>query len=106
MIDHEAMKKQPQLEIVVIHHDADGLYTKEMHIPAGVAVGKHRHSFSHLSVLVQGVVRLICNDEEKVIKAPAVINITANVWHTIRAIEDSVWLCIHNTDRAEIETLL
>lgn len=98
MIDHARMKELPQLDIVVKHHETDGLIVKEMHIPAGVAVGKEKHDYSHFSFLGKGQVRLIKDDAEEIVGAPACIEVKAGVWHTVIAITDAVWFCTHATD--------
>lgn len=100
MIDHTAMKQAPQVDIVVILHESDGLWTKEMHIPAGIAIGKEMHDYSHQSFLGKGRVRLHRDDKVEIIDAPAILEIKAGVWHTVEAITDAVWYCTHNTDRA------
>jgi mannose-6-phosphate isomerase-like protein (cupin superfamily) len=105
MVDHEFMKTLPQVEIETIHHEADGLYTKEIRLPAGVAFGKHMHNYSHQSFLGKGKVKLIRDDREDIIEAPACILVEAGVWHTVEALTDVVWFCTHNTDRADVEEL-
>lgn len=89
-------------ELFVQFHDADGLVTKEMHIPAGTVMGKEKHSYSHQSFLGKGTVRLHRDDTSEVLKAPAIIEVKAGVWHTVEAITDVVWFCTHSTDQADI----
>jgi hypothetical protein len=36
---------------MITHHFSDGLYAKQAVIPAGAAILKHTHEFSHLSIL-------------------------------------------------------
>lgn len=105
MIDHDYMKTQPQIEIEVVHHFADGLYTKEMRIPAGVAMGKEVHPYTHQSFLAKGRVHLFRDDRDDIIEAPACICVEKGVAHTVIAITDVVWFCTHNTDRAGDEAL-
>jgi len=40
----------------ITHHFSDGLYAKEAFVPAGTAILKHTHDFSHLSILAKGKV--------------------------------------------------
>jgi mannose-6-phosphate isomerase-like protein (cupin superfamily) len=89
----------------IIHHEADGLYTKEIRLPAGVAFGKHIHQYSHQSFLGKGKVKLIRGDREDIIEAPACILVEAGVEHAIFALTDTVWFCTHNTDRADADEL-
>ena len=85
----------------VAHFFGDGIYAKEMRVPAGYQVGKHVHTYSHLSILASGRVRLTTGEFYKDYTAPACIEIKAGVQHVIDALEDSVWFCIHATDEKD-----
>lgn len=80
---------------------ADGLFIKKMRISKGCLVMAHTHSYSHVSFLESGKVVLTMDDEEKLINAPAMIEIKAGVKHAILAGEDSVWYCIHAQSEVE-----
>ena len=86
---------------VITHHFSDGLYAKEIAVPAGMAVLKHTHDFSHLSVLAKGKVAVMKGEDVEIISAPACIEIKAGVVHGVKAIEDCVWFCIHATDEKD-----
>lgn len=101
MIDHNAMKNQPQIDIFTKFHFAEGLVTKEMHIPAGVTLGKHVHTYSHQSILAKGQIILHKGDEVAMLHAPVVLEVTAGVEHAVEALTDTVWYCVHNSDYAE-----
>jgi mannose-6-phosphate isomerase-like protein (cupin superfamily) len=83
------------------HHFADGVYAKEMRIPAGHWVTKHLHDYDHISILAQGVVVVEVDGESMFYKAPACITIPKNCNHKISAHTDSVWYCIHATDETD-----
>lgn len=86
------------------HHFADQLYAKQAFFPAGSEIVSHKHAYSHLSILAQGVVHLYADDQPPVrYQAPVCIEIRAGVNHAIRAIEDAVWFCIHATDEKDPE---
>lgn len=80
------------------HHFAEGLYAKEIRIPAGQEVMQHRHNFDHLSVLASGRVLLAVDGVSKVLQGPACVVITAGKSHKITSMTDAVWFCIHSTD--------
>lgn len=86
---------------MISHHFSDGLYAKEMRVPAGVAIMKHTHDFSHLSILAKGKVAVLIGDEIEIITAPACIEIKAGLTHGVKAIDDCVWFCIHATDEKD-----
>lgn len=88
-----------------VHHFSDGLYAKQMHIPAGHVAGTHSHSYSHLSVLAKGDVVVVVGDDYFEYSAPACIHIRANAEHKIFAKTDATWFCIHATDETDVEKI-
>lgn len=86
----------------IVHHFSDGVYAKQAKLPAGSEVLQHKHSYSHLSILAAGRVIVSAEGQEDTeYVGPACIEIRAGVHHSIRAIEDSVWFCIHATDETD-----
>jgi quercetin dioxygenase-like cupin family protein len=86
----------------ITHHFADKLYAKQAEIAQGTLVTKHTHNFSHLSILAQGKVQVTTPDTSQIYSGYACIEIKANVEHTILALEDSVWFCIHVSDEKDV----
>jgi quercetin dioxygenase-like cupin family protein len=89
------------MEPNIKHIFADGLYAKETHIPVGMWLGKHQHTFTHFSILAKGRVFVRAGDVGTIYTAPACIEIKANVEHEIEALEDSTWYCIHATNETD-----
>lgn len=87
-----------EVDLGIQHHFSDGLYAKQMLIPAGSTVGQHKHTYSHLSILSQGCVTVQTDFGSTVYTAPACISLASGINHEIQAHEDSVWYCIHATD--------
>ncbi len=86
---------------MITHHFSDGLYAKETVFPAGVAILKHTHDFSHLSILAKGKVAVMKGEVVEIVEAPACIEIKAGVTHGVKALTDCVWFCIHATDEKD-----
>ncbi|MBT4947249.1 MAG: hypothetical protein HON27_13925 [Candidatus Marinimicrobia bacterium] len=87
---------------VQAHHFSDGLYCKEILLKDDAEVISHKHKYDHLSVLAKGTAVVTVNDEQTVYYSPAVINIKADLNHSVRAIGgDAVWMCIHATDETD-----
>lgn len=90
-----------------IHHhfvgqdQAKGVYAKEVHIPAGYHLVSHKHLYDHLSVLVSGRVCLSVGPLHYYFTGPRVLTIEAGKEHSLRALTDAVWLCIHPTDETD-----
>ena len=93
-----------------VHHFSDGLYAKQMELPVGFFVVQHQHTYDHLSILAKGKVRVLFdNDVVAEYTAPACINIIKNINHSIYALEQSTWFCVHATDETnqdEIDNVL
>ena len=87
------------------HNFSDGLYAKEMIMPAGYIAYSHKHPYSHLSILAKGRVILQTEAYNKEYVAPACINIEANTYHQIESLEDCVWFCIHATAETDIDKI-
>ena len=86
---------------VIEHHFSDGLYAKQATFPAGVAILKHTHDFSHLSILAKGKVAVLKGEDVEIVEAPACIEIKAGMTHGVKALTDCVWFCIHATDEKD-----
>lgn len=89
----------------VEHFFTDGVYARKMSIPKGTQVPTHKHVYNHLSVLAKGRVRVGVGSVIQEYVAPAMIEIKKDIAHTITAVEDSVWFCIHATDATDVESL-
>ena len=77
---------------------ADNLFAKRHILSKGDKIGKHIHTYSHLSILGYGSVRVDVTGSSKVYDSGDCIVITANTEHVITALEDACWFCIH-TDK-------
>ena len=85
----------------IVHHFAGGVYAKETHIPAGVKLTQHIHSFDHLSSLASGSVLLRAGGFVESLKGPAAIEIKAGVEHEVEALTDAIWFCIWPSDETD-----
>jgi quercetin dioxygenase-like cupin family protein len=87
------------------HHFSDGLYAKQMVIPAGHVVGSHAHNYSHLSVLAKGDIVLEVDGVTTDVSGPACIEIKAGCTHRVFAKTDAVWFCIHATEENDVNKI-
>jgi quercetin dioxygenase-like cupin family protein len=99
---NDQLQGQIQCDLGIVHHFSDGLYAKQMMIPKGFLAGMHAHTYGHLSILAKGKVIVRTDFEEKEYSAPACIEIKSSILHTIEALEDCHWFCIHATDETEV----
>lgn len=93
----------------VRHHfvgqdEAHGVYAKELHVPAGVEIVSHVHSYQHLSILASGSAMWTVGDlPPRRLSGPCAITVAAGITHSLRALSDVVWFCIHPTDETDPE---
>jgi quercetin dioxygenase-like cupin family protein len=84
--------------VSVVHHFGGGVYAKETLIPAGVRLAQHVHPHDHLSILAAGLAIVEAGGSCQEYAAPACITIAAGVEHSIAALTDVIWYCVHATD--------
>ena len=90
------------VDLGILHHFSSGVYAKQMHLPKGFTALSHAHVFDHLSILAAGKVIVKTDDTTRVYESPACITIEKNTNHSIEALEDTVWFCIHATDETDV----
>ena len=84
---------------------ARGVYAKELRIPSGFTLISHRHTYDHLSILASGNVWLSVDGVGKELRGPSAITIKASVEHTLLALTDAVWFCVHPSDETESDAV-
>lgn len=93
---------------VAVHHHmpgADGIYAKEVHIPAGVELTSHAHTFTHKSILAAGKALVRSGEAEGLVEGPWVLTIEKGVPHSVRAITNVTWFCLHATNESDPERI-
>jgi quercetin dioxygenase-like cupin family protein len=94
-----------ELSLPEEHFFGDGLYCKRIVLPAGSTAVQHKHKYSHLSALCSGIATVTVGHESTIYKAGAVILIEAGKMHSVKAITDCVWLCIHATEETNVDEI-
>lgn len=90
-----------EIDLRIRHHFTEGVYAKEMHLPAGHAARSHKHVFDHISMLSEGVAVVEVDGVATEYSAPAFILIKAHAEHQITAIKDLTWFCVHQTSETD-----
>jgi len=101
----ELMRQLPQAECEVFHHFVDGLYARELHIPAGVALVGALHKTNHLYTVQTGECRVVSQEGEQTIKGPFMGRTKPGEKRIIHAITDCVWITFHPTDKTNISEI-
>lgn len=94
-----------QTEREVQHFFAAGVYVRRSVVPKGAIVRMHVHSYDHLSVVCTGKGELATDEGTRSVHAGEVIEVKAGLRHCYRAVEDTVWLCVHGTTEEEAKKL-
>jgi quercetin dioxygenase-like cupin family protein len=91
------------IDLNIKHFFSGREYAKQMTLPAAHFAETHVHNYDHLSILAKGVVKVTIDGKEELYAGPTCLVIPANAVHTIVALTDSVWFCIHATDETDPE---
>jgi hypothetical protein len=105
------MRMMEQLPIEPVHHFADGLYAREITIPAGTILTGKVHSTEHLNIVSQGRIAVWTEDGMKIVASPCTLISRPGTKRVGFALEDTVWTTIHAnpenlTDLAALELAL
>lgn len=87
------------------HHFAQGVYGRELRIPAGTRVMGKVHRHSTLNILAAGELAVTTPDGPQVLKAPAIFVSPAGTRKLGMAITDCVFLNVHASQETDLEKL-
>jgi len=79
----------------VTHTFADGMYVREIFIPAGMFVVGKIHKHSHPNFLLSGIVRVVTEFGSDQLTGPISIISKAGTKRALYAITDLVWVTVH-----------
>ena len=75
----DAIKQGEQVEIPVIQYSCNGVYVREITIPAGVILTGKIHKHPCLSIVLTGKMEVITDEGPRIIEAPLVYESPAGV---------------------------
>ena len=88
----------------VTHKLENGLYTREIFMPAGQLVVSFIHKQIHPSFFLEGEMSLLLDDGTvKRVKAPMVIHTEVGTQRVAYIHEDVKWACVYRTDAETVE---
>ena len=93
------------IDLEVIHHFSDGLYARELFIPAGVCLVGALHKTSHLYTVVKGSCKVSSQFGNFDIQAPFMGETTPGTKRVIYAETDCVWITYHPTHLTDIKEI-
>lgn len=91
----DAMLHIDHIEVEPVHRFSDGLYARELTIPAGHIIIGHRHRHETMNILLRGKIRVMIDGRTRELSAPHVVMSAAGTRKVAYAVEETVWLNVH-----------
>jgi hypothetical protein len=101
----DLMLQMPQAETVVTDHFADGLYARELFIPAGVCLVGALHKTNHIFTVSKGECYAVTHEGKEHMIAPYTGQTRSGMKRVIYAVTDTVWTTYHPTDETNPEKI-
>lgn len=93
------------VEAPVTHHFADGIYGREMLIPAGTILTGKIHRFSTLNLLLKGDITVTTPEGVRRIQAPAIFVSPPGCKKVGYAHTDVIWVNVHPTKLTDVAAI-
>ena len=101
-----ALAQMPRVELPVTHRFTEGMYIREIKIPAGTMLTSMVHKTEHPFVISDGVIKVTSDNEGSVIYEAPYTGITKpNTRRALHALTDVVWTTFHVTDETDVEKI-
>jgi hypothetical protein len=99
------MRRREQIEIPVKHYFSQGVYAREITIPAGTLLTGKIHKFEQLNILSAGEISVLTEDGIKRVEAPFTVVSPPGTKRIAFAHTDCVWTTIHGTHETDLEKI-
>lgn len=77
-----------------------GVIVREYRVPKGMVLTSHIHPYDHMSILISGECSLAVDGRVSVLRGPCSVEIKAGMVHSLYAMTDCVWDCVHALELA------
>lgn len=100
-----AMMAMPEHHITIepVHRFAEGLYAREVTLPAGSTATGLIHGQEHLCIISRGRVLVVTDEGAQEFAAPATMIVPRGRKNCVHAIEETVWTTVHATPARTVE---
>lgn len=96
----------PEVKVPVAQYQVNGIYAREVYLPAGTLAASAKHKTEHMFVLSAGKVSVYSDNEQAVVYEAPFTGITKpGTERAVYAHEDSVWITFHATDESDVELI-
>jgi len=100
-----ACKDLDQTELPVNEEFCNGIYARELVIPAGVTLVGEIHLQENLNIVTKGKILVATEEGVKEISAPAMFKSPAGTKRAGHTLEETHWICLHATDLTNTEEI-
>jgi len=97
--------KHPQISVEIRNWFSDGVYGREMRLPAGSLITGKIHKYQQLNILSAGEVSVLIDGHMQRVKAPFTVVAPAGAKRIIYAHADAVWTVMHGTEETDLEKI-
>ena len=101
----DIIKDMPQVTGETRHHFSDGMYARELFIPAGTVVVGALHKSQHLYMVVKGKCKVSSQYETVEIEAPYIGETIPGTKRVIYSETDCVWIGFFPTQLTDIDEI-
>lgn len=95
----------PQIEIVMRHHFADGVYAREGEVPAGAWFAGRVHHRAQINIISKGAVVVLTEVGVIEMRAPCTLVSPPGAQRSAYVLEDTVWTTIIATDETDPDVI-
>jgi hypothetical protein len=99
------METTPIADFPLRHHFADGMYAREMFMPAGTLITGKIKKHEHLSIISLGEVYEATEHGAQHVKAPHTFVSAPGTKRLVYCLSDCVWTTVHRTDETDLDKL-
>lgn len=87
------------------HYFADGLYAREITIPAGMLLVGKIHRTRHICVVSKGDITVVTEEGMMRLRAPATIISPPGTKRAVYTHEETVWTVFHPTEETDLDKI-
>lgn len=99
------MAQLPQAEVPCVHHFSEGLYAREIFIPAGTLLTGAEHKHGHINIISKGTITVYTDDGMQTLSAPHTIVSSPGIKRLGFAHTDVVWVTILATEETDVNAI-
>lgn len=100
------MLQLPQLDLKVVHHFSNGVYARELHIPAGTILTGAIHKFENLNIMSKGDMTIVTETGPMRVQAPFTVVSPPGTKRVAYAHTDTIWTTVFGTHDKDPETIV